>query len=434
MTRVGEMTTSRPHPVRPAQQPSAGTPRGPLARLLLPPGVDPGVAPLLLARGLRGLADGYMAVLLPVYLLSIGLGLIEVGIVATATLFGSALATLAVGAWGHRFASVRMLRAAALLMAATGLGFAGLTSFWPLLLVAFVGTLNPSSGDVSVFLPLEHARLAGAASGQSRTALFARYSLLGALCGALGALGAGLPDWLAGHDIASAAVALRAMFLLYGAIGLLVWWLYRRPGASAAVADARPAAPLGPSRRVVVRLAVLFSVDAFAGGLVVNALLALWLFQRFGLSVGQAGVFFFWTGLLSAASQLAAPRVAQRFGLLNTMVFTHIPANVCLVLAALAPSLPVALALLFVRSALSQMDVPTRTAYVMAVVTPPERPAAASFTAVPRSLASALSPSLSGALLATGLLWAPLVACGVLKIAYDLALWRGMRGERLPDE
>ncbi len=145
----------------------------------------------------------------------------------------------------------------------------------------------------------------------------------------------------------------------------------------------------------------------------------------------QAAAFFFWTGLLSAASQLAAPHVAGRIGLLNTMVFTHIPANVCLVLAALAPTLPLALGLLLVRSALSQMDVPTRTAYVMAVVTPAERTAAASFTAVPRSLAAALSPSLSGALFAAGWIALPLVGCGVLKIAYDLALWRAMRQVRV---
>jgi sugar phosphate permease len=182
-----------------------------------------------------------------------------------------------------------------------------------------------------------------------------------------------------------------------------------------------------------VRLAALFSVDAFAGGLVVNSLLSLWLFQRFGLSLAQAGAYFFWAGLLSAASQLAAPLVAARIGLLNTMVFTHIPANVCLVLAALAPSLPVALGLLLVRSALSQMDVPTRTAFVMAVVTPAERGAAASFTAVPRSLAAALSPTLSGALFSAGWIALPLVVCGALKIAYDLALWRAMRRHRVDE-
>ena len=411
-----------------------------VARWLLPAGADAAVLPLLLGRGLRAAVDGYMAVLLPAYLLALGMGTLEVGVIATATMLGSALATVAVGGWGHRFRSRRLLRGAALLMAATGIGFAGFSSFWPLLLVAFVGTLNPSSGDVSVFLPLEHARLAAAASGSARTALFARYSLLGALCAAFGALAATVPAWLTAHGIAP-LVALRSMFALYGAIGLLVWWLYRPPPAAAATGDgddqaevAEPTVtPLGPSRRIVVRLAALFSVDAFAGGLLVNSLLALWLFERFGLSLGQAGVFFFWAGLLGAASQLAAPRVAQRIGLLNTMVFTHIPANVCLVLAAFAPSLSVALGLLFVRAALSQMDVPTRTAYVMAVVTPAERTAAASFTAVPRSLAGALSPTLSGALFAAGWIAAPLIACGLLKIAYDLTLWRACRRDALLD-
>ncbi|MEO8312964.1 MAG: MFS transporter [Caldimonas sp.] len=403
-------------------------------RVLLPAGVDAAAAPLLAGRALRAFADGYMAILLPAYLLAIGLGTLEVGIVATATMLGSALATVAVGAWGHRHRSSRLLRAAALLMASTGLAFGAFSSFWPLLLVAFVGTLNPSSGDVSVFLPLEHARLAAAARGHARTALFARYSLLGAVSAALGALAAAVPAWLVARG-APELTALRAMFGLYGGVGLLVWWIYRRPSLAVGDggADASPPTPLGPSRAVVVRLAALFSVDAFAGGLVVNSLLALWLLQRFGLSLAQAGAFFFWAGLLSAASQLAAPVVARRIGLLNTMVFTHIPANVCLVLAAWAPNLPVALALLFVRSALSQMDVPTRTAYVMAVVTPAERPAAASFTAVPRSLAGALSPTLSGALFAAGWISAPLVACGVLKICYDLALWRSCRGDALED-
>jgi len=402
--------------------------------LLLPAGVDAAAGPLLVARALRAFADGYMAILLPAYLLAIGLGTLEVGIVATATMLGSALATVAVGAWGHRFRSNRLLRGAALLMALTGVGFAAFSSFWPVLVVAFIGTLNPSSGDVSVFLPLEHARLAGAARGHARTALFARYSLLGAVAAALGALAAAVPAWLVARG-ASDVVALRAMFVLYGAVGLLVWQLYRRRPQAAAddAPEASPPAPLGPSRAIVVRLAALFSVDAFAGGLVVNSLMALWLLERFGLSLAQAGAFFFWAGLLSAASQLAAPIVARRIGLLNTMVFTHIPANVCLVLAAWAPSLPVALALLFVRSALSQMDVPTRTAYVMAVVTPAERPAAASFTAVPRSLAGALSPTLSGFLFAAGWISAPLVACGVLKICYDLTLWRSCRGDALEE-
>jgi MFS family permease len=392
-----------------------------LARLLMPAGVAKAAFPLLAARALRGFADGYVAVLLPAYLLALGLDQLDVGYLSTVTLAGSAFATLAVGALGHRWPTHRLLLFAALLMAATGLAFASLSSFWPLIIVAFIGTLNPSSGDVSVFLPLEHARLAQAARGNTRLALFARYSLIGSLSAAVGALAVAIPSLLTTWLGLPLIDGLRAMFVLYGLLGGSVWLLYRTlPVAS--IRTGQLPAPLGPSRPIVFKLATLFSVDAFAGGLVVNSLLALWLFERFGLSLGQAGLFFFCTGLLSAFSQLAAPAIARRIGLLNTMVFTHIPANVCLILAAISPTVEVALALLFLRSALSQMDVPTRTAYVMAVVTPAERAAAASFTAVPRSLASAASPTLAGALLAGGLLSAPLVICGVLKIAYDLAL------------
>ncbi len=403
------------------------------ARFLLPSGVDTAIRPLLVGRGLRAFADGYVAVLLPAYLLALGLGKFDVGFLSTATLAGSALATLAVGAIGHRWPRQRLLTGAALLMSATGLGFAGVSAFWPLLIVAFFGTINPGSGDVSVFLPLEHARLADAAGGHARTALFARYSLTGSLCAAVGALAAGLPPWFAALANVPLLTGLRAMFVLYALIGIAVWFMYRKlPVADGPIAHA--ATPLGPSRRVVFRLAALFSVDAFAGGLVVHSLLALWLFERFGLSLGEAGLFFFWSGLLAAFSQLAAPVVARKVGLLNTMVFTHIPANVFLIAAALAPSLPVALGLLFARSALSQMDVPTRTAFVMAAVTPAERAAAASFTAVPRSLASAVSPTLAGTLFAAGMLAAPLVVSGALKIAYDVALLLSFRRLRLPPD
>jgi MFS family permease len=381
----------------------------------------------MIGRGLRAFVDGYVAVLLPVYLLALGFGTWQVGLLSTATLLGSALATVAVGTWGHRFHHRRLLLAASLLMAATGLSFAGLSAFWPLLTVAFVGTLNPSSGDVSVFLPLEHARLAEAADGTARTTLFARYSLTAALCAAFGALAAAAPDALTKLGMDRLA-AIRIMFIVYGAVGFGVWLLYRRlPMQHPTQAFPHPPAPLGQSRGIVVRLAALFSIDAFAGGLVVQSLLALWLFQRFGLSLTAAGAFFFWAGMLTAISQLAAPWVARRIGLLNTMVFTHIPSSVALIAAAFASQVEVALGLLLLRAALSQMDVPTRSAFVMAAVTPPERTAAASYTSVPRSLASALSPSLGGALFAAGWLAAPLVMCGALKIMYDLALLAAFR-------
>ena len=384
------------------------------------------IALVLTARSLRGFADGFVAILLPAYLLALGHGELEVGLLSTATLMGSAIATIAVGRWGHRFALRRLLLAAAVLMVATGLGFATLTSLWPLVIVAFMGPLNPSGGDASVFLPLEHTVLAGGAATEARTSVFARYSFLGSIFGACGALAAAVPDWLVSQAGWPLADALRAMFVVYAFIGAVVWLLYLRiPRAPAE--DSAPPAPLGPSRGIVFRLAGLFSVDAFAGGLLINALLALWLFERFGMSLTAAGAFFFWTGTFGAVSQLAAVPLARRIGLVNTMVFTHIPASLCLIGAAFADSLGLALGLLLVRSLLSQMDVPARSAYVMSVVTPAERPAAASFTAVPRSLASAIGPSLGGAMFAAGAMAAPLVACGVLKIAYDLALFAAFR-------
>ena len=399
--------------------------------MLLPAGVAPEARLLLIGRALRAFTDGYVAILLPVYLLALGLGKWEVGLISTATLLGSALMTLAVGQWGHRFPQRRLLLAATLLMAVTGLLLAGFSEFWPLLVVAFVGTMNPSAGDVSVFLPLEHARLAETAHGEARTFLFARYTFIGALCAAVGALATGIPDQLVSNGFTQLN-AIRAMFVAYGLTGVVIFFLYRTLPTQQIHAQAAPPMPLGPSRRIVVHLAALFSVDAFAGGLLVNTLLALWLFERFDLSLAAAGNFFFWAGLLSAGSQLAAPWVARRIGLINTMVFTHIPSSICLIGAAFAESLPLALALLFMRSALSQMDVPTRSAFVMAVVTPAERAAAASFTAVPRSLAAAASPAIGGALFAAGWLAAPLVACGTLKILYDIAIWRAFRKVR-PD-
>ena len=382
------------------------------------------IARVLAGRALRSFADGFIAVVLPAYLLALGHGQLEVGLISTATLAGSALATLAVGRWGNRFSIRRLLLGASLLMCATGLAFASVEALWPLLLVAFMSTLNPGSGDASLFMPLDHTMLA-TAPAQARTGLFARYSFIGSTAGAAGALAAGTPDFLAALGWSQLA-ALRSMFVLYAAIGLAVWLLFLRLPDPPAPSE-KPAAALGPSRGIVWRLAALFSVDSFAGGLMLNSLLALWLFQRFGMSLAAAGAFFFWTGLLAAISQLLAAPLARRIGLVNTMVFTHIPSSLCLIGAAFAPTLSLVLVLLLARSALSQMDVPARSAFVMSVVTPAERPAAASFTAVPRSLASAASPSLTGAMFAAGAMAAPLVLCGVLKIAYDLALFAAFR-------
>jgi hypothetical protein len=301
-----------------------------------------------------------------------------------------------------------------------------------LLLVAFVGTINPSGGSTSIFVPLEHAVLSGAVTPANRTHAFARYSLIGALAGAFGALAAALPDSHAvlGLDRLD---AIRLMFLAYAVLGALGGFAYARIPVRPRV-EQRSSAALGPSRGIVYKLAALFSIDSFAGGFVVQSLLALWLFERFEMSLAAASLFFFWTSVLSAFSFPVAAWLGSRIGLVNTMVFTHIPASLCLIVAAFAPSVEWALALLLVRATLSQMDVPARSSYVMAVVTEAERPAAASVTAVPRSLASAASPVLAGALFASGYLTAPLLLCEGLKIAYDLMLLAAFRNVRPPEE
>lgn len=381
---------------------------------------DPDLRRILLARSLRAFGDGYVAILLPFYLIRLEFESTAVGAITTATLVGSAFATLALGRFAHFFPRRVGLIGASVLMAATGLAFAGLGSFWPLMLVAFVGTLNPSGGDVSVFLPLEHTVIAHIAPNDGRTRFFAHYAFVGALWGALGALCLGALDWL--DAVVGPLAGARLLFVLYGLLGLATWRVYA--GISARIegdgADAKR--PLGPSRNRIYGLAALFSVDAFAGGLIVNSLLALWLSDRFGAGPGELGAIFFATSTCSAVSYFAAAPLASRFGLLNTMVFTHIPSSVLLILTAFAPALWIAVALLMMRALLSQMDVPTRSSFVMAVVTPAERPAAASVTAVPRSLAAAAAPLLSGWLFASSAFAWPLVAAGVLKIAYDLAL------------
>lgn len=340
----------------------------------------------------------------------------------------------AVGFVAYRFPRRRLLFSAALLTVFTGIGFFLAHDFWPLLLVAFVGTLNPSSGDVSVFLPLEQALVPQTVSDAQRTALFARYSLVGSLVGAFGALCAGVPALVAAHTGIGLAAALDGMFLVYALLGLLALLRYRNLSPAVEPGVGTPDAPLRESRRTVFTLAALFSLDALGAGFVVQSLLALWLFQRYGLSVAAAGTIFFWTGVLSAFSHLVAVPRSKRFGLVNTIVFTHLPSNIFLMLVPFMPNLPLALACLFARSALSQMDVPTRNSYVMAMVTPPERPAAASVTAIPRSLATALSPLLSGYLFGLSPFGWPLVIGGALKGVYDVLLLAMFAAKRAPEE
>src|SRR5205807_8087461 len=293
--------------------------------------------------------------------------------------------------------------------------------------------MNPQAGYTGMLVPLEHAMLTRGTTDKERTRVFARYSLFGELAMAVGALAAAAPDALVSLGFGK-VVALKSMFYFYAALGLISVALYWALPHSRAHETNNRGAALGPSRGIVYKLAALFSLDAFAGGFAVQSLVALWLFERFNLSLAAAGVFFFWSNVLAAFSFPVAARLARRFGLVNTMVFTHIPSSICLILAAVSSNLTFVLFLLLIRSALSQMDVPTRTSYVMAVVTPEERTAAASITAVPRSLASSVSPALSGALLSTAFTGLPLVICGVLKIIYDVALLFSFRHIKPPEE
>jgi MFS family permease len=390
---------------------------------------------LLAARGIRAFADGFVSILLPVYLTRLGIPVFEIGAITTAMLLGPAVITLAVGLIAHRRRIDRLLTGAAVLMVLSGIGFACATEFWPLLVIAFVGTLNPTASEVGVFVPLEQTVLSNTVAPVHRTSMFASYSLVGFLVGALGCLFAGAPEILARIAPIALDQALRGMFVGYALLGVAAFMIYRRLNLPLVPASrALPTPPLGPSRRIVYTLAALFSLDSFGGGFFVQSLMALWLFEHFGLSLTAAASLFFWTGVLSAFSYPVAAWLARRIGLVNTMVFTHLPSNVCLMLVPFAPGLESAIALLLVRSALSQMDVPARSSYVMAVVTPPERPAAASITAAPRSIAGAASPILAGYLLGLSAFGWPLVIGGAFNSVYDLLLLWMFRRVRPPEE
>ena len=374
----------------------------------------------MIARGVRGFADGFASVLLARYLVAIGFSGAQIGVLITATLLGSAALTLVAGFRFSRYGARSVLLWSCALMAATGLGFGLATWFWLLLIVGFVGTLNPSGGDVSLFLPTEQAAVAAVTESAERPRVFAVYNLAGALAAAAGALASALPPRLAQHLGWNVARTERLSFLIYVVAAAAAAAVYLQMREGLPVPAVRSG--LHKSRRVVIRLSLLFSLDSAGGGFVLQSLLVLYLFLRFHLSPAATGATLAATGVLSAFSQLASPRIARRIGLVRTMVYTHLPANICLIAAGLVPNAAAAIALLLVRSALSQMDVPVRQALVMRLVEPEERAAAASMTNVPRSLGAAATPAIAGALLDWSHVGWPLVIAGAMKAAYDLLL------------
>jgi MFS family permease len=393
---------------------------------------------VLAAQALRAFGYGFGAVLLGATLDQRGFTSTEVGLVLTAVVAGTVIVSLGVGRHGDRIGRRRCYIGLYLALAVVGVVFSASSPLWALMLVALSGALSTEVTESGPFTSLEQAMLASELEGHQRVRGFGIYNAVAAAAGALGALAAGLPD--AVHRVWTDSPANERWFLIFVPVAL----------AGAAVAASlspdveaefveptierpRGSAQLGPSKPTIVRLAGLFAMDSFGGGFVVQAFIAYWLATRFGASIGLLGVVFFAVGVLQTISFLCAPLLARRFGLLNTMVFTHLPSNVLLAALAFAPNLQVAIGLLLARVAMSQMDVPTRQAYVMALVEPDERTAAAAYTNTARYIVRPLGPTLAGAVQTFGL-GVPFLLAGSIKGTYDLILWRWFRTVPLPDE
>lgn len=396
---------------------------------------------LFAIRTLRMFGYGFLAVVLVLYLDASGLDPVAIGAVLTLTLIGDTVISLWLTTHADRLGRRRVLIVSSLLVFAAGVAFAT-TDWLPLLILAgVVGVISPTGNEVGPFLAVEQAALTEIVPGRRRTATFAWYNLVGYVATATGALAAGI----VGQALISAGWvevnAYRAVVIGYAAIGLAMAAIALRLGPTIEVAAA-PADPgiarrlgLGRSRSVVLRLAALFSLDAFAGGFIPLSLMAFWFTVRFGVSPATLGAIFFASNMLSAVSALSAARIAARFGLINTMVFTHLPSNVLLMLVPLMPTLPLAVAVLLIRFALSQMDVPTRQSYVMAVVEPDERSAAAGVTGIARTIGAAISPAIATVLVAGAATAAlPFYLAGGLKIVYDLLIYRDFRAIRPSEE
>jgi MFS family permease len=401
---------------------------------------------LFAARMTRLFAYGFLSVVLALYLAQLGLNNVQIGWLLTWTLAGDAVISLGIAGVADRVGRRRMLLLGAGLMILAGLVFA-LTGhlFW-LTLAAIIGTLSPSGAEVGPFLSIEQAILPQTAPDDHRTQIFAWYNLTGSFSTALGALAGGglaqtLQNW--GH---SPLESYRMVVVGYALLGIILGALFSRLSPATEVetklSTSSPPRPLTSplhfglhrSRAIVLKLAALFMLDAFAGGLVVQSLIAYWLHLRFGVEPAGLGGIFFGANILAGLSALAAARVACRIGLVNTMVWTHIPSNVLLMAVPLMPNLPLAVAVLLARFSISQMDVPTRQSYIMAVVDPTERSAAAGATTIARTAAVAAAPVLTGALLGASLFSLPFFLAGSLKILYDLLLYRSFKAVKPPEE
>jgi len=399
---------------------------------------------LFLTRFLRLFAYGSLSVILVFYLIGLGLSESQTGLLLTLTLAGDTVVSLYLTTRADRIGRRRMLVVGAILMAAAGLAFAVTRNFLLLIFAGTLGVISPSGNEVGPFLSIEQAALSHVIPARARTEVFAWYTLDGSLATAIGALCGGTLTHALQKTAVAPVASYRAVVICYAVLGAVLAFIFTRlsaaaevrgPGEELAPGTLKTFLGLGQSRRVVARLATLFALDSFAGGFVVQSFAAYWFYLRFGVDPGTLGVIFFWANIFAGISSLLASRLASRFGLIRTMVATHLPSNILLILVPLMPNLKLAVLVLLVRFSISQMDVPTRQSYTMAVVSPEERSAAAGITGVARTTGAAISPLFVGFLFARPrLISVPFYLAGTLKIIYDLSLYKQFVGVRPPEE
>jgi len=400
---------------------------------------------LFATRFIRLFAYGSLSVVLVFYLVGIGLSEPQIGMLLTLTLVGDTVVSLFLTTRADRIGRRRMLVVGAALMVAAGLVFASTSSLWLLLLAGTVGVISPSGHEVGPFLSIEQAALSHVVTDRTRTEVFAWYTLAGSLATALGALAGGAVTRALQQTAMPPVNSYRMVVVLYAALGVVLVVLFSQLSrqAEATTLGEKKAfratfagfSGLDRSREIVLKLSALFALDSFGGGFVIQSFAAYWFYLRFGVNPGTLGAIFFWANIFAGISALLASRLAARFGLIRTMVATHLPSNVLLILVPLMPTLSLAVLVLLVRFSISQMDVPTRQSYIMAVVRPEERSAAAGVTGVARTIGAAISPLFVGFMFARPALinW-PFFIAGMLKITYDLMLYRKFVAVQPPEE
>ncbi len=400
--------------------------------------LTPDGAILFTTRIVRLFAYGFLSIVLALYLAQVGLAESAIGALFTFTLLGDAGISLWITTSADRIGRKRMLLLGAALMIFAGGVFALTGDFVLLTLAAIIGVISPSGNEIGPFLSIEQAALTHIIPNDQRTRVFAWYNLVGSFATATGALASGTLAQVLQATGETPLASYRAIVIGYALIGLALMLLFSRLSAQIETQVnpnlARTKIGLHKSRRVVIKLSALFALDAFAGGFVVQSLIAFWFQTRFGIEPAMIGSIFFGANILAGISALSAARIAARFGLINTMVWTHIPSNLLLILVPLMPTAPLAILVLLARFSISQMDVPTRQSYTMAVVEPDERSAASGVTTIARSLGSAWSPVITGALLQSPFIAAPFFLAGGLKIVYDVLLYRSFRATKPPEE